>query len=125
MNRRGFLRAILAGCAAPAIVRADALMRVVPVDLDIVPVPFNGDVFTLEHLKAAARQLDENMRLACNPPLIKGEWGVIERFTVISTPLLEDYNRLGRMQRQLRDHYRGRFTTIPADDWAVALNGRP
>lgn len=32
MNRRGFLGSILAACAAPAIVRADALMRVVPVD---------------------------------------------------------------------------------------------
>jgi hypothetical protein len=30
MNRRGFLGAILATCAAPAIVRADSLMRIVP-----------------------------------------------------------------------------------------------
>lgn len=30
MNRRGFLSAILAAGAAPAIVRADSLMRVVP-----------------------------------------------------------------------------------------------
>jgi len=30
MRRRGFLGAILATCAAPAIVRADSLMRVVP-----------------------------------------------------------------------------------------------
>lgn len=30
MNRRGFLGSILAACAAPAIVRADALMKIVP-----------------------------------------------------------------------------------------------
>ena len=30
MNRRGFLGAILAACTAPAIVRADSLMRIVP-----------------------------------------------------------------------------------------------
>ena len=33
MNRRGFLGGILALGAAPAIVRADALMKVVPRDL--------------------------------------------------------------------------------------------
>lgn len=33
MNRRGFLGAILAAAAAPAIVRADSLMRIVPRDL--------------------------------------------------------------------------------------------
>ena len=33
MNRRGFLGSILALSAAPAIVRADSLMRVVPVNL--------------------------------------------------------------------------------------------
>jgi hypothetical protein len=30
MNRRGFLSAMLTACAAPAIVRADSLMRIVP-----------------------------------------------------------------------------------------------
>lgn len=36
MNRRGFLTGILAACAAPAIVRADSLMRIVPLDTTIV-----------------------------------------------------------------------------------------
>ena len=30
MNRRGFIGSILALCAAPAIVRADSLMRIIP-----------------------------------------------------------------------------------------------
>jgi hypothetical protein len=32
VDRRGFLGSILAACAAPAIVRADSLMRIVPTD---------------------------------------------------------------------------------------------
>lgn len=36
MNRRGFLGSILALGAAPAIVRADSLMRIVPVDTDVL-----------------------------------------------------------------------------------------
>ncbi len=36
MNRRGFLGSILALGAAPAIVRADSLMRIVPLDVVVV-----------------------------------------------------------------------------------------
>lgn len=36
MNRRGFLGSILAACAAPAIVRADSLMRIVPREATII-----------------------------------------------------------------------------------------
>lgn len=38
MNRRGFLGSILALAAAPAIVRADSLMRIVPISAPIIPV---------------------------------------------------------------------------------------
>jgi hypothetical protein len=37
MNRRGFLASCLALGAAPAIVRADSLMRIVPVETTILP----------------------------------------------------------------------------------------
>lgn len=40
MNRRGFLGSILAACAAPAIVRADSLMRIVPRDLTVAGLPY-------------------------------------------------------------------------------------
>lgn len=36
MNRRGFLQTILAACVAPAIVRADSLMRVIPRETTIL-----------------------------------------------------------------------------------------
>ena len=36
MNRRGFLTSCLALCAAPAIVRADSLMRIVPRETGIL-----------------------------------------------------------------------------------------
>ncbi len=38
MNRRGFLGSIIALGAAPAIVRADALMRIVPRDASVLRV---------------------------------------------------------------------------------------
>lgn len=42
MNRRGFLGSILAACAAPAIVRADSLMRIVPLDTTVWTVTAKG-----------------------------------------------------------------------------------
>lgn len=36
MNRRGFLKAILAAAAAPAIVRADSLMKVIPRNVEVL-----------------------------------------------------------------------------------------
>lgn len=36
MNRRGFLSSILTLAAAPAIVRADSLMRIIPVETEIL-----------------------------------------------------------------------------------------
>ena len=39
MNRRSFLSAILATACAPAIVRADSLMRIVPRDATFLPIP--------------------------------------------------------------------------------------
>lgn len=43
MNRRGFLSGILAAAIAPAIVRADSLMRIVPLDTTILTATY-GDV---------------------------------------------------------------------------------
>ena len=39
MNRRDFLGPMLAACAAPAIVRADSLMRIVPTETWIAGLP--------------------------------------------------------------------------------------
>ncbi len=41
MNRRGFLAGMLAACAAPAIVKASSIMRVVPV---VAPPTFSGEM---------------------------------------------------------------------------------
>lgn len=37
ISRRSFLSGILAACAAPAIVRADSLMRIVPMETTVIP----------------------------------------------------------------------------------------
>lgn len=54
MNRRGFLLGILAAAVAPAIVRADALMRVVPRETSVL-VPANA--FTLEEIDSIVTAL--------------------------------------------------------------------
>ena len=36
MNRRGFLQSCLIACAAPAIVRADSLMKIIPIKTKII-----------------------------------------------------------------------------------------
>lgn len=60
MNRRGFLGSILALGAAPAIVRADSLMRLVPVDtLIALDVPHVGGnrLLTLEEITREALRI--------------------------------------------------------------------
>jgi hypothetical protein len=51
MNRRGFLGSILVACAAPAIVRADSLMRIVPMET-LVSVGADDVFKTLTELDA-------------------------------------------------------------------------
>ncbi len=43
MNRRGFLGSILAAAVAPAIVRADSLMRIVPMETEVL-VPYEQHI---------------------------------------------------------------------------------
>jgi hypothetical protein len=50
MNRRGFLQSILAASTAPYIVKADALMRVYPNTLRIVPYVLPLGVLTMRDL---------------------------------------------------------------------------
>lgn len=93
MNRRGFLGAILAGCAAPAIVRADALMRV---------VPLGTDVLTLDTIRRGAAILDGAMWVPADDwasalrdtyvegagAVRVGEIGRIEGFRIVTSPVL-------------------------------------
>jgi hypothetical protein len=88
-DRRGFLRGILAAGMAPAIVKAEILMPV------RAPVWGAWDDHWLEAMR---RQQIETAGLVCNPPLIIGELGQLERFTIISTPRLSD----DVVQRHLR-----------------------
>lgn len=65
MNRRGFLGTILAAAVAPAIVRADSLMRIVPRDtlfMDADLLYGTGD-FTIEMWLTADRMLIDELRI--------------------------------------------------------------
>lgn len=83
MNRRGFLGSILALGAAPAIVRADSLMRIVPMDGVIVhrippmvmfPNPtFTGSVIlTVDQITAEALRIAHERAQFINS--INREW---------------------------------------------------
>lgn len=54
MNRRGFLSSILALGAAPAIVRADSLMRVVPRETTVIDSQFYDGIQWTEYDLAAS-----------------------------------------------------------------------
>lgn len=79
MNRRGFMGSILALGAAPAIVRADSLMRIVPKAADVLlfrrPIPLNRDawVFTERELELS---LDQYSRFFIVPAMRKLAEGI-------------------------------------------------
>lgn len=52
MNRRGFLGSIIAACAAPAIVRADSLMRIVARDATVI-APEIGRIETFQFYESS------------------------------------------------------------------------
>jgi hypothetical protein len=62
VNRRGFLGSILAAAVAPAIVRADSLMRIVPRDTTILTLEDVIRAKMNELKKDIDRQLLENAR---------------------------------------------------------------
>lgn len=54
MNRRGFLGGILAAACAPAIVRADSLMRIIPRETRLLSLDeITRDALRLMHEKAS------------------------------------------------------------------------
>lgn len=67
MNRRGFLGSILALGAAPAIVRADSLMRIVAPGTTVVGIPGN-DLWAHAHMKTF--DPDEFLRIYLRPAII-------------------------------------------------------
>jgi hypothetical protein len=62
VNRRGFLGAILAAAAAPAIVRADSLMRVIPVDTEVLT--FSSAEILIDQSAPSSAVVREQVRIA-------------------------------------------------------------
>lgn len=98
MNRRGFLGSILTACVAPAIVRADRLMRVVPRDATVLPININP--------------LDYDVVVDVGP-IFRGQLGsyggVTIRQTVITSNIIERLHReaqaeINRQRRALLDN---------------------
>lgn len=79
MNRRGFLGSILALGAAPAIVRADALMRVVPRSM--------GALTQASGMERAALEIERDFIASLEKCWSDAEVGSIERFDFYETPV--------------------------------------
>jgi hypothetical protein len=79
MNRRGFMGAILAACAAPALVKASSIMRVRP---DGLWVPDQNGVFTCAGLLIA----DDSLADAMAEGIVRnGQIGTLDRFTMYTS----------------------------------------
>lgn len=104
MNRRGFLGAILAAAVAPAIVRADALMRIVPRDAAVLPAP--GGLMVPEKLSG----------------IFTGEIGSYEGVVIHETPLLTRANIAAIIkvmkEREIKPGSDGAYwMALPGDDY--------
>ncbi len=102
MKRRLFLGGLLVGTAAPAIVRASSLMRIyVPRPSDEILLPIWLTMSDEERLRAKMlRAVLDEIEREINPvigidhaepgsertALYRVEYGVIERFTIYTTP---------------------------------------
>lgn len=72
MDRRGFLGSILALAAAPAIVRADSLMRLVPVETTVVVPSLGNRLLTIEEITREALRIAHEQGLADMELLLSG-----------------------------------------------------
>jgi hypothetical protein len=108
-SRRGFLGACLALAAAPAIVRADSLMRVVPFDLVLVERGVTYRWLTYDEdpwAKAVKKVIGTDFGGLGGDATVLAEryFGTIERFTIIPSEiqLVVAYERAGEVVAKLR-----------------------
>lgn len=94
MNRRGFLGSILAACAAPAIVRADSLMRIVPTDTFVLGIgAYDVTVEAGPSYSASAREAleiahDHARLITATISGVYAPDGKLARFTLDRIPLV-------------------------------------
>ena len=104
-SRRSFLGAMLAACAAPAIVRASSLMKVVTVS-EVPPVGLEATESGILVPKVA--------------PLLRGEIGTIEGFSFIEA---SDSRDLIRYSWELRDDNGKTFQRGETGETTVTIKG--
>lgn len=100
MNRRGFLLGCIAACTAPAIVRAESLMRI---------APLGSDTLSLARLEALGRA----MELAYQGELCVSVWGAApapEGFVIEATRLQDD----GKLVTERYEAPIGQKVVVPA-----------
>lgn len=70
MNRRSFLSSCLALAAAPAIVRADSLMRIVPRDVEVLTASSQDFVIDMEWLDGVTYEAGQIAQMASFTELV-------------------------------------------------------
>jgi hypothetical protein len=107
MNRRGFLAGMLAACAAPAIVKASSIMRVVPIVVSRNPL-FCGEIGQMSGIRIYREGLVE--------PTI----GAVRQLK------LADIDRIWAMMERIQpvdDNYYWTMKPEYAREWQRALRG--
>ena len=89
MNRRGFLGSILVALTAPAIIRADSLMRVVPTKTLILPASLTGGGFVRE---TVAYDIINDMVLVRLDVLVR-ENGILDQYGVDSQYYFSEFKK--------------------------------
>lgn len=112
MNRRGFLGAMLAAAVAPAIVRADSLMRIIPRD-------------TTVHYWDVTCEPSREITLAGD--LYGGEIGSWEGMTIHESPLLTRANVAALIkvmkEREIKPAASGAYwLRVTSDDWIQLID---
>ena len=111
ISRRGFLGAMLAAAAAPAIVRASSLMPIVvpKVDLDNLCLQFDPwytpagllrQKMNPHAVDAFFSHLNEDDMEGWNGPILTGEIGHMHGMTIIESPFVGSDRELERYRRQ-------------------------
>lgn len=85
MNRRGFLKSILAAGVAPYVVTASGVLMPIKQIARIEPIPFDPSA---EETARWLRACEQEIMKIVNPPLVLHDDGTISAFVVAMNPLL-------------------------------------
>lgn len=126
-TRRSFLGAMLAACAAPAIVRADSLMRVIPVETEILlpePTP-RLDIVTQAEPDGITTRDGSRLTISGNHRLMPGDVISIAGVVGAAGAQLFRITAVGRgTELVIAQHEAPKVVRAPAAPWFRQFDNR-